>query len=43
MPEGSYLRKEQLEDEVIGFILTAKETQQKPDEQSLKGKPREAY
>jgi len=43
MPEGSYLRKEQLEDEVIGFILTAKETQQKPDGQSLKGKPREAY
>lgn len=39
----SYLRKEQLEDENIGFILKAKETQQKPDAQSLKAKPREAH
>ena len=40
--ECSYLRKEQLEDEIIGFILHAKESQQKPDAQLLKAKPREA-
>ena len=39
--ECSYLRKEQLEDEIIGFILTEKETQQKPDAKLLKAKPRE--
>lgn len=40
--ECSYLRKEQLEDETISLILKAKETQQKPDTQLLKTKPREA-
>ena len=39
--ECSYLRQDQLEDEIIGFILKAKETQQKPDAQLLKAKPRE--
>ena len=40
--ECGYLRKEQLEDETIGLILKAKETQQKPDARLLKAKPREA-
>ena len=39
--ECSYLQKEQLEDEIIGFILKAKETQQNLDAQLLKAKPRE--
>jgi len=39
----SYLRKEQLEDETIGFIVKAKEAQKRTDIQLLKGKPREAH
>ena len=39
----SYLRKKQLEDEVVGPILRAMETQSKPDIQTLRGGPREMY
>ena len=39
--ECSYLQKKQLEDEIIGFILKAKETQQNLNAQLFKAKPRE--
>jgi len=38
----SYLKKKQLEDEVVGPILRAMETQSKPDTQILRGQ-RETY
>ena len=39
----SYLRKKQLEDEIVGPILRAVEAQNKPDTQTLKGGPRETH